>query len=330
MMDRLTMISTKVEMLHEWKKDGKGKQVGFTSRCPSCSSHEKGQYPLTVSMDKKRVISLHCSLGCSQETILKAMRFSKKVLFPLKRVRRRVLSSLTALVSRPENIPDTVEGLQEFILIEGARLEAYRAALKKVNRLNIAQDVWMKTLKDAQGVARALLYAEVKLGDLLKAIPNKEASSARGTRSLPEGITKKQSHEAQLFSDHADIVELTIGEAEHHQDIASRRGVLRNIERAGKSEEKRDRSEVNDVEAGSLKDAKKRLVKCLALLQEPFPTDLNSDDFEVLRELARCIARRLMALFPELTSPSGKTEETGTEIVLEKNGSGCYEANVGA
>jgi hypothetical protein len=117
---------------------------------------------------------------------------------------------------------------------------------------------------------------------------------------------------------------------EHRKDIASRRAVLEH--RGAKSEQKPDKSEIDDVEAGSSKDAKKRLTKCLALLQELFPTDLDANELEVLRELARCIARKLIALFPDLTSPSpsGKTEQVGTELVLEKNGSGCCEATTGA
>jgi len=38
---------------------------------------------------------------------------------------------------------------------------------------------------------------EVKLGEMLEAIPNKPATSAKGGRSLPKDITHKQSHYAQ-------------------------------------------------------------------------------------------------------------------------------------
>jgi len=48
--------------------------------------------------------------------------------------------------------------------------------------------------------ADILLDSEVKMGEILAAIPNKEASSAKGTRSLPPDITKKQSHPAQILS----------------------------------------------------------------------------------------------------------------------------------
>jgi len=52
-------------------------------------------------------------------------------------------------------------------------------------------------LSDAQDVADIVLEAEAMLGEWIANIPDKEASSARGTRSLPEGVTKKESHFAQ-------------------------------------------------------------------------------------------------------------------------------------
>ena len=46
--------------------------------------------------------------------------------------------------------------------------------------------------------AEAVLWAEAKLGELLKPLTeHHEARSGGGTSSLPDGITKKQSHEAQ-------------------------------------------------------------------------------------------------------------------------------------
>ena len=62
-------------------------------------------------------------------------------------------------------------------------------------------------LEDAQTLAGILLDAEVKLGEMLDAIPNKAASSAKGTRSLPPNIDKRQSHYAQQLSKHPEIVE---------------------------------------------------------------------------------------------------------------------------
>ena len=56
-----------------------------------------------------------------------------------------------------------------------------------------------------------LLWAEARLGELLREIPDKYVSSGRGTiekqPSLPSGITKKQSHYAQEIKKHWEIAE---------------------------------------------------------------------------------------------------------------------------
>jgi len=57
-------------------------------------------------------------------------------------------------------------------------------------------------------MARALLDAEVRLGELLKD-RNEQVRSSRGgtSKPLPEGISKKLSHYAQTLADNKAIVE---------------------------------------------------------------------------------------------------------------------------
>jgi hypothetical protein len=45
--------------------------------------------------------------------------------------------------------------------------------------------------------ARVKVPPKARLGELLAGIPDKKASSGKGTRSLPPAITKKESHYAQ-------------------------------------------------------------------------------------------------------------------------------------
>jgi len=61
-------------------------------------------------------------------------------------------------------------------------------------------------LSDGQGMAETLLEAESKLGVLLKPLANPTSSRA-GTRQLPEGITKKESHQAQVLAKYPEVVE---------------------------------------------------------------------------------------------------------------------------
>jgi len=59
-------------------------------------------------------------------------------------------------------------------------------------------------------LAGALLDAEAKMGELLKAIPyarDKQSSSkVTSLHSLPDGISKKQSHQFQQLANHPDIM----------------------------------------------------------------------------------------------------------------------------
>jgi len=74
-------------------------------------------------------------------------------------------------------------------------------------------------LEDAQDMGEVVLKAEARLGEILKAIPGKQASSAKGTRSLPEGITKKQSHIAQTLAKNEDIINEVIEEAKENEEV---------------------------------------------------------------------------------------------------------------
>lgn len=65
----------------------------------------------------------------------------------------------------------------------------------------------------AQDLAGALLDAEAKIGELLKAIPDKKATSGGGSRSLPEGISHKQSQFYQTLADNRDLIEQVKAEA---------------------------------------------------------------------------------------------------------------------
>ena len=66
--------------------------------------------------------------------------------------------------------------------------------------------------QDGQEVGTAILYAEAKLGELLREIKPKYVGFVEGTRvpkqvkTLPENITKKQTHHAQQLAENPKIV----------------------------------------------------------------------------------------------------------------------------
>jgi len=80
-------------------------------------------------------------------------------------------------------------------------------------------------------MADVLLEAESVLGKMLKSIPDKKASSGGGTCSLPNGITKKQSHEAQTIANNPEIVQKVKEEAKERGFIATPQSVYKEIKR---------------------------------------------------------------------------------------------------
>jgi hypothetical protein len=77
---------------------------------------------------------------------------------------------------------------------------------------NSPQEVREQKKEEAQMLAGALLDAEARMGELLKAIPNLKGRNIPGKSdsgvTLSEyGVSKKQSHQFQQLAQHPDIVE---------------------------------------------------------------------------------------------------------------------------
>ena len=132
------------------------------------------------------------------------------------------------IIKRQQTLPDNIEDLQKFILIGTERLNAYKAQLRAVKKASLAKEIKDRTLEDSQRMGTALLLAESKMGELLENVANPTASRA-GRRQLPQNISHKQSHEAQQLSKHKDIIEEVIAEAEEHEEIPTKRDVIRRI-----------------------------------------------------------------------------------------------------
>jgi len=126
-------------------------------------------------------------------------------------------------------LPDTIDKLQEFVLIGKQKLIACKAHLKAIEDVNLGISVYDQKLQETQDLAGVVLMAEAKMGELLEAIPDKKATSGEGSRSLPSGITHKQSHYAQTLSKNIDVIEDVIKEAIEKKEVPRRSDVLSKI-----------------------------------------------------------------------------------------------------
>lgn len=172
---------------------------------------------------------------------------------------------------QPQQLPDTLEDLTKFVLVGRAALDAYKAKLRTVNRLSLAQEIREQTLKEAQDVNSALMAAEVRIGELLLAIPSAsghrtdlETSSERvekvktKSETVKEmGYSKDETSDYQRMAQNPEVVRRVLDEAIANGEIATRSQVMKEIAEAKKlqqEENDRLRSALSEAEARRIAD----------------------------------------------------------------------------
>jgi ParB family chromosome partitioning protein len=148
---------------------------------------------------------------------------------------------VTGLIRKQAELPATITGLHSFILIGKELLRAHRAKIRAIDKIDDAHAAKSAALSDGQDVAEVLLDAEAKLGELLAAIQPEFVTSTDGrqevgykkppkqTRSLPEGITHKESHQAQIIARHPDVIEQVKQKAREEDRLPTAQEVCRAI-----------------------------------------------------------------------------------------------------
>ncbi len=76
------------------------------------------------------------------------------------------------LIKSGQQVPARMEDLAQFVLIGTEQLTAVRAAIRALDKLNVASDVYHQKLQEAQDLGEAVLDAKVKVGELALAAPS--------------------------------------------------------------------------------------------------------------------------------------------------------------
>ena len=124
---------------------------------------------------------------------------------------------MNKLVKKQNYLPDNIKDLTKFVLIGREKLVAVRAAIRAVDKLGLATDVREQKREEATWLAGALLDAEARIGEILKVQTVRGGSlnyKSGAKKSLPEGITHKQSSAFQTLADNKDIIEQVKADAE--------------------------------------------------------------------------------------------------------------------
>lgn len=69
------------------------------------------------------------------------------------------------------SLPTSITDLSKFVLIGRERLIAVRAAIRAIDKVGVAAEVYQQKLAEGQEIAEAVLDAEVRLGELRASVP---------------------------------------------------------------------------------------------------------------------------------------------------------------
>jgi DNA modification methylase len=185
------------------------------------------------------------------------------------------LDALEKEVSEIMNIgntlPSKIEDLAKFVLIGRDQLNMVRAGIKALDKLDMAKDVREQKKQEAQMLAEALMDAEVRIGEILLAMPKasggnhgNQYTSAKSDTSVEFAKTKleanppvqskaeaikslgfdnKQAERFQTLAQHKDVVEQVKQEARANDDLATRTAVLQAVRFKQVEEKKEERIE---------------------------------------------------------------------------------------
>lgn len=165
-------------------------------------------------------------------------------------------------------LPSKLEDLAQFVLIGRDKLAMVRAGIKALDKLDMAQEVREQKKLEAQMLAEALMDAEVRIGEILLAMPKaqgkhweekRESKILTGEESIPLqptpkpqpkpietkqeaaqklGFNKQQVERFQTLAKNKDIVEQVKQEARANDDLATRTAVLQAVKYKEKEDKK--------------------------------------------------------------------------------------------
>lgn len=148
-------------------------------------------------------------------------------------------------------LPETLPDLAKFALIGRDKLKAVRAEIHAIEKVGLAKEVYDQKLAEAQDISEAVTDAEMRMGELIKAMPKATAkNNPSGLKKMQtqielhddlglnkpkseaikeSGLTQRQAEHFQRMAEHPDSVEKAKAQAREAGDILSRAQVLRQI-----------------------------------------------------------------------------------------------------
>lgn len=216
------------------------------------------------------------------------------------------------LTTRTAQLPDTLEDLSQFVLVNKAKLDAYRLKLRTINRLSDAQEIRERTLQEMQDISSALIAAETRIGEILLSIPkqsggdhgnqytggkNRDESNFGKTKAeaISEmGYSKDQASDYQRMAQNQSVVNLVLEQAEREGRVVSHAEVMKQIK-------------AKDAEIKRLHDDNKILARRAepTVIEKTVEVEIMPDDYEELKRKTQTYEadnKRLNREYKQVTS----------------------------
>lgn len=164
------------------------------------------------------------------------------------------------------HLPAKLEDLAKFVLIGRDKLDAVRAGIRALDKLDVAESVRRQKKDEAQMLAEALLDAEVRIGEILSRMP--KASGQRTDLEQPAftdeprlqpkyeaakelGFDANQVKRFQTLAANKELVEQIKHEAREADDLPTRTAVLQAVKAKTKEQELQRRKDDFSKQAAS-------------------------------------------------------------------------------
>ena len=175
---------------------------------------------------------------------------------------------MTNLVPTQTHLPETIEDLSLFVLVGREKLNAVKAEIRAIDKVQLAADVRDQKRDEARMLSEALLDAEVRLGELMKQIP-KGSGGDRKSQEIKKdtavlfdnapkqtkqaaihtlGFSEKQAQRFETLADNRDLVEQVKAEARENDDLPTRSRVLDLAQQRKKREEESSQPDEGTME----------------------------------------------------------------------------------
>ena len=231
-------------------------------------------------------------------------------------------------------LPDTLEDLTQFVLVGKAKLQAYLLKLKTVNKLSMAQSIRDQALQEAQEINEAVKAAEIRIGEILLAIPkatpnnnpfheNRDTSNLVKTKSeiaSEMGYSKDDVSYYQQMAKNPEVVKAVLEEARVNGEVATKADVQKAIKeaKAEQAEEVKDLKEKCDYLEFQLEEEQKKEPKVVEKIVEVVP-----DDYQELKEELEVAKRDLDVFEKDLKKANEKVKESSERVKELETAMGC-------